>query len=70
MTNKVKEFAKFSAGVAAMQTVGHWALGLSDALPITLVGITYTSGVNTMAMVIWPIITLLLVYYAWVRKVA
>lgn len=68
MTNNLKEFAKFFAGVAAMQTVFHWALGLSNLLPLTLVGVTYTSALNTTAMVAWPIITVLLVYYAWLRR--
>ncbi|SKA28664.1 hypothetical protein SAMN02745126_04814 [Enhydrobacter aerosaccus] len=70
MTNIMKEFAKFFAGVAAMQTVFHWALGLSDVLPVTLVGITYTPGLNTTAMVAWPIIMVLLIYYAWLRRSA
>jgi hypothetical protein len=65
-----KEVAKFFSGVGAMQWVFHWALGFSGELPLTLFGITYTSALNTTAMVIWPIVTLLLLYYAWGRRSA
>ena len=67
MTTRKKELAKFFAGVAAMETVFHWALGFSDVLPLTLLGITYTRTLNTSAMVAWPIIAVLLAYYAWLR---
>ncbi len=67
MTDRRKEIAKFFAGVAANQTIVHWGLGLSDVLPLKLLGITYTTTLNAAAMVAWPIIAMLLVYYAWMR---
>ena len=68
MTDRKKEIAKFFAGVAANQTIVHWGLGLSDVLPLTLLGMTYTTTLNTAAMVAWPVIAILLVHYAWIRK--
>lgn len=68
MTSRTKEVAKFFAGVAAEETVVHWTLGFSEVLPLKLFGITITPTLNTGAMVVWPIIAGLLVYYAWMQK--
>lgn len=70
MPSSGKEVAKFFSGVAAMQVLIHWAFGLSDVLPLTLLGITYTPALNTAAMIVWPILTVLLVYYAWGHRSA
>ena len=66
--NKTKEFAKFFSGVAAMEVVVHLAFALSDLLPLTILGITLTKSLNTFAIIFWPIVLTLLVYYAWIRK--
>lgn len=66
--NKTKEFAKFLAGVSAMQVVVHLAFALSDLLPVTILGVTFTKSLNTFAIIFWPIVLTLLVYYAWIRK--
>lgn len=50
-----------------MQVIIHWAIGFSGELPLTLAGVTYTPELNTAAMIAWPIVTILLIYYAWVR---
>ena len=63
-----KELAKFFAGVAADQTVVHFALGVSGVLPLKLFGISLTQRLNTFGTVFWPIVLILLVYYAWIRK--
>lgn len=67
MSSIGKELAKFFSGVAAMQVIIHWAIGFSGELPLTLAGVTYTPELNTAAMIAWPIVTILLIYYAWVR---
>lgn len=53
-----------------METVLHWALGFSDVLPLTLVGIRLTPLMNTVSMVAWPVITWLCVYHGWIKPVA
>lgn len=68
MTNRKKEFAKFFAGLAADQTISHWTLGLSGILPLNFGFITMTPALNTAAMVAWPLVTIFLVYYAWLKN--
>ncbi|MBT9175278.1 MAG: hypothetical protein DDT22_00953 [candidate division WS2 bacterium] len=68
MTNRKKEFAKFFAGVAAEETTIHWALGLSGILPLNFFGFNLTQIFNTILMVFWPIVAILLVYYARIKK--
>lgn len=70
MANRAREVTKFLAGVAAEETTIHWALGFSDVLPLKIVGVTITPTLNTIAMVAWPIVAALLIYYAWVRRSA
>lgn len=67
MESRKKEVAKFSAGVASLETVLHWTLGLAGELPITVAGVSLTPAINTAGMVVWPVVAALLVYYAWVR---
>lgn len=70
MTNRKKELAKFFAGFATAQIIFHWGLGLfSVNLPLNFSFITLTEGLNTFAMVFWPIILVLSVYYGWIRKI-
>lgn len=63
-----KEVAKFFAGVTAWEAVVHAALGLGDALPITLLGFTLTPAINTVQIVVPAAVSLALAYYAWFRK--
>ena len=67
MESRKKEFAKFFAGVASLETVLHWTLGFAGEFPITVAGFTLTPATNTAGMVVWPVVAALLVYYAWVR---
>ncbi len=69
MTCRRKEFAKFFAGIAAHETVGHWWLGIwgHDLLPIRFAGITFTEQVNLVLMAVWPVVLAALVYYAWIH---
>jgi len=62
-----KEIAKFFAGVAANQVLIHAALAISG-IQFTLAGIAYTRGLHVMAVVVWAILLVLLVYYAWMKK--
>lgn len=64
----LKELAKFASGITAWEAVVHLALGLSDALPLTLFGITITPGINTVQIIVPSAISIILAYYAWFRK--
>ncbi len=68
MTNRKKEWAKFFAGIATEETTIHWALGLSGVLPLNFFGFTLTTTFNSILMIFWPIVAILLVYYAWIKK--
>jgi hypothetical protein len=64
---KGKEFAKFFAGFAANQLLTHGALATAG-IQFSLLGITYDQQLNTIAGVVWGIILLPLIYYAWARR--
>lgn len=63
-----RDAAKFFAGLAAGETLGHWLLGLmgTDIFPITVGRFTFTSGWNTFAMILWPVALAALVYAGWI----
>ncbi|MBX9630150.1 MAG: hypothetical protein K2X67_06475 [Burkholderiales bacterium] len=63
----MKEVAKFLAGFAANQVLTHGALATAG-IQFSLFGITYDQRFNTIAVVVWAIILLLLIYYAWARR--
>ena len=62
-----RDIAKFFAGWAAAETVGHWALGLlgTDLFPITIGRFAFTNGWNLFAMAAWPVVLAALVYVGW-----
>ena len=64
---KRKEIAKFFSGVAANQVLTHGGLAIGG-IRFTLFGITYTPAFNTIAAVVWAIVSICLVYYAWINK--
>lgn len=64
---KSKEIAKFFGGFAASQALFHGALA-STRIEVTLLGISYTRALNTFAFIVSAIVTVLLLYYAWIRK--
>ncbi|WP_041544163.1 MULTISPECIES: hypothetical protein [Chelativorans] len=64
---KGKEIAKFFAGLAANQVLTRGVLATAG-VQFSLFGITYNQRLNTIAVVVWGIILLLLIYYAWVRR--
>ncbi|HEY3244378.1 MAG TPA: hypothetical protein VGM03_13615 [Phycisphaerae bacterium] len=70
MASYRRDIAKFLAGFAANETIGHWWVGIwgTDLFPMKIGGFTFTSTINTFAMIVWPIVLIALVYYAWFYK--
>ena len=62
---KMKELAKFAAGVTAWETIVHSSFALSGSLPITIFGITITETINTIQIIVPAIFTFGLIYYGW-----
>ncbi|HTD67116.1 MAG TPA: hypothetical protein VK846_11365 [Candidatus Limnocylindria bacterium] len=66
--NRKKEVAKFFAGAAAWETLGHLLMPFSGLLPLRVFGFTYTQTMNTVQIIVAAIISLLLVYSAWIKN--
>lgn len=64
----LKEFAKFLTGVTTWELFAHIYYGASGILPITILGITVTTILNTISIIVYSLLTILLAYYAWFRK--
>lgn len=62
-----KEIAKFFSGVAANQVLTHGAFA-AGGVEFTLFGIDYTRGLNTVAAIVWGVLLVLLIYYAWMKR--
>lgn len=62
-----RDVAKFFAGWAAAETLGHWALGIlgTDMFPVTIGRFTFTAGWNLFAMAAWPVVLAALAYVGW-----
>ena len=62
-----REVAKFLAGVACNESLGHLWLGTfgRDLLPLPLKVFTFTAGMNDVCMVVWPLVLAGLVWYGW-----
>jgi hypothetical protein len=62
-----REVAKFLAGIACHETLGHLWLGTlgRDLLPLSFSLFTFTEDMNLVCMVVWPVILAGLVWYAW-----
>ncbi len=67
MTNIKKEVAKFFSGVAAMQVLVHGAFALTGS-NYTILGFTLSGAYNTFAVVLWAMVLVLLIYYAWIKR--
>lgn len=65
MTNRKREFAKFSSGAAASDALGHMTLAFSDLLPIHALRISLTPKLNFFQIAIPGNASLLLRYYGW-----
>ena len=63
----VREIAKFLAGFAANQLLTHGAMAATDT-EFTMLGVAYTRELNTMAAGVWGVLTLLLIYFAWINR--
>lgn len=63
----MKEFTKFFAGFAGNQFLTHGVLAISGTR-FSVFGIDYTPELNTTAAIVWGVLMLLLIYYAWMRR--
>ena len=63
--NTKKEIAKFAAGAAAWEALGHLLLAFTGLLPLTVWGITLTPTFNSVWVVIVAAVSILLAWYAW-----
>lgn len=63
-----RECAKFLAGIAFQESIGHLWLGIwgRDLLPLSLRWFTFTAEMNAICMVAWPTLLVASVWYAWV----
>lgn len=68
MTSRKKEIAKFLSGAMAWHAIEHLMLAFSDALPLTVLGITITSERNMLGVVIWMVVAIALGYYGWSKS--
>jgi hypothetical protein len=70
MSRVNQEIAKFLAGYAGAETIGHWWMGIwgRQLLPIDMGWFTFTRDLNTLAMAAWPVVLAALVYFAWFHK--
>lgn len=66
--NFKREVAKFFSGVATHEAVSHAVLSGSGLLPLKVFGVTVTPGYNAGIIIMWGIISIALVYYAWFKK--
>lgn len=66
--NFKKEIAKMASGFTVHEVLSHVLLSGSGLLPLTIFGITVTPGYNSAIIVMWTIVTIALVYYAWFKK--
>ena len=62
-----RELAKFLAGIAFNESLGHLWLGTfgRDLLPLPLKLFTFTAGMNDVCMIAWPLVCAGLVWYGW-----
>lgn len=71
MSTHLREGAKFLAGFAAGETIGHLWLGMwgKHLLPMPLGWFTFTESMNAVVMMVWPIVLCTLVWFAWLRPI-
>lgn len=63
--NTKKEVAKFAAGAAAWEALGHLLLAFRGLLPLTVWGVTLTATFNAVWVVIIGAAAVILAWYAW-----
>ena len=70
MSACARDIAKFFAGFAANEAIGHWFLGIWGAhlFPMKFFGITFTQEFNWFAMGFWPLALFLCAYLGWRRR--
>jgi hypothetical protein len=66
---KSKEIAKFLSGLFAADAIGHVWFYASGLLPLKFYpGITVDLSLNTFSIVFSSVLTLILIYYGWLKK--
>ncbi|MFA5999183.1 MAG: hypothetical protein WC747_04160 [Candidatus Babeliales bacterium] len=63
-----KELAKFLSGFLAHDVISHIFLAGSGLLPLRMFGIIVTPEYNAAVIIVWSVVTVALVYYAWFKK--
>lgn len=63
----LRECCKFFAGVTFYETIVHASFALGGALPLTIFGITITPELNAVQIILPAVITLILIYFGWIR---
>ena len=61
------DIAKFFAGFAANQVLRHGAFALAG-VQFTLFGVHYDRGLNIAGTIVWGVLLVLLVWFAWLKK--
>lgn len=64
---KRNEVAKFVCGFAAAQVLTHGGLAIGG-IRFELFGIRYARAFNTVAAIVWSIVSIILAYFAWSRN--
>lgn len=65
---KMKEIAKFAAGVTAWEAIVHTSYAAANVLPLNFFGFRLTPPVNRVQIIVPALVSVALIYYAWGRK--
>lgn len=65
---KWKELAKFAAGITLWESIVHASFELSGILPLIILGFTLTRTINMIQIILPLIISIILIYYSWIKK--
>lgn len=70
MSERTRDIAKFVAGFAANETLGHWMLGSfgTHLFPMKIAGISFTQEFNRFAMWMWLVVLLVSFVIGWHRR--
>ena len=68
-SKRIKEAAKFFAGLTAWESITHISFALNGNFPFCLMGIIITETINTIQIIILAMVSMILIYFAWIKKV-
>lgn len=60
-----REIAKFAAGAACWEAIGHSMLAFSGLLPLTVWGVTVTPSINMVWILLMFLLSALLARFGW-----